>query len=507
MPPGQPKALAHLEKILKTRAYSALRILAKQKNVHVYVVGGAVRDALLGTAPSELDFLVRGMSAQALATYLRRAGQVVLVGKKFGVYKFVPKDVRARHEIDVALPRTEVASGRGGYRDFKVQSDPLLPLEKDLARRDFTINAMAYDIARGTLIDGYGGLVDLRKKLVRTVGAPEKRFAEDYSRMLRAVRFSVQLGFTIEPNTLVAIKRLAPKLSELQRGEAIVARELIGREFGRAFHRDPRRTIELLDETKLLTGILPEVDRLRHIEQYRVYHPEGDVFTHTLKMLAKLPRDASLNLQLAALFHDLGKATRVQIKNLKTRVRVDVKDPKKFFATQYDPGTQQVQHIGHEIDSEKLARAIIKRLVLTQFRDEPEFAFDEKEITHNIREHLLLNITEMRLSKAEPILFYPDGRVRKELLELVKADAMRPDSDRHRRALSVIQKIVRTKKDGDLRAAAPGPLVTGADLIQLGYLPGPFFKKVLATVRQEQLSGKISSKSAAITFIKTRFRR
>jgi tRNA nucleotidyltransferase/poly(A) polymerase len=501
------KRLERLRKTLQKERYKTLRLLAKQKNVEVYVVGGAVRDALLGKQPEELDFLVRGISAQVLFTFLKKAGRVVLVGRTFGVYKFVPKNAEGRHEIDVALPRTETASGRGGYRDFKVQNDPQLPLKKDLARRDFTVNAMAYDIAQESLVDHFGGLVDLRKKIVRTVGLPAQRFTEDYSRMLRAVRFSMQLGFRIEPKTFAAIGRLAPHLNALRNGERVVARELIGREFVRAFHTNPKKTIEILDTTKLLAELLPEVDRLRHIQQYRVYHPEGDVFTHTLTMLAKLPPNASLNVQLAALFHDLGKATRVQVKDLTTHKRTTVVDPKTFFVTDYDPSTQQVQHIGHEMDSEKCAMRIIKRLVLTQFKDDPLYALDEKEIRHNVRQHLLLNISEMRLSKAEPILFYPDGRVRKELLELIKIDAMRPGAQRYHEALKVIQKIVRAKNAAALVARAPIPLITGGDLVRLGYTPGPLFKQILLAVREAQLSKKIDSPAAARVFVKRLFKK
>src|SRR5687768_11711577 len=165
-----------------------------------FLVGGAVRDLIIGRpGKMDLDLVVRNVGLEELSAALVHEGEVNYVGKNFGVLKFRPKG--AGDSIDIAWPRTERAGMSGAYRDFSVQSDPALPIERDLSRRDFAMNAVAYDLVLGTVVDPHGGLADIEARAVRAVGDPSVRFAEDHSRMLRAVRFACQLGFTIEAST------------------------------------------------------------------------------------------------------------------------------------------------------------------------------------------------------------------------------------------------------------------------------------------------------------------
>src|SRR3989339_281163 len=208
------KAIAKMEKwqkgMEKSLEFGFLSdLLEKFPQAEVYLVGGAVRDIILDRETKDFDFVIGNVKADELEKFLAGLGEVNLVGKSFGVFKFVPTGFHVGDNnfeaLDIALPRTEVAGMSGGYKDFEVQSDPSLPIEDDLGRRDFTINALAWDIKNKKLIDEFSGVKDLEQSIIRAIGDPEQRFQEDYTRMLRAVRFSCQLGFKIESKTLKAI--------------------------------------------------------------------------------------------------------------------------------------------------------------------------------------------------------------------------------------------------------------------------------------------------------------
>ncbi|MBI5370002.1 CCA tRNA nucleotidyltransferase [Candidatus Uhrbacteria bacterium] len=212
----------------------------------LYLVGGAVRDILLQRAQTtkDFDFVVRGVSAEIIEAWFAKRGEINLVGKTFGVFKFMPQGLNPAQSsyIDIALPRREQSSAesQGGYKDFDVQTDATLAIEDDLSRRDFTINAMAIDLRTFDLIDPFGGVNDLEAHLIRTVGEAQIRFDEDLSRMLRAIHFAAQLGFTIEPATLEAITRNIARLHDRKdRGDFIVPRETIGEELAKAFFASP----------------------------------------------------------------------------------------------------------------------------------------------------------------------------------------------------------------------------------------------------------------------------
>jgi tRNA nucleotidyltransferase/poly(A) polymerase len=449
--PSQPSevhetSIEALDRELADEKYQAFKDLARQQpDARVFVVGGAVRDGLLNKPAKDIDFLITGVPHDKLENFLGSYGGLNLVGKKFGVYKFRPKGSRV--DVDVALPRTEKASGRGGYRDFEVQYDHRLPVETDLARRDFTINALAYEVGSSKIVDPYAGMRDLQNKVVRAVGSAEERFSEDRTRMLRAVRFAAKLGFEVDPVTERVIQEHAAEINEIRGNERVVPNELIGREFVNSFAADPVQTLELLERTKLLQHVLPELDR------------EGDAFVETKHALTRLKPDASLNLRFSVLFRDLGK------------------------------------------DSVALAQAIMKRLLFSMFATDPRLRIDQADILHNLQHHDLQNIREMPSSKAEKILFYPNGRPRFDLLELARVDHEH-DSTRHADALKRVAQIAAASIEQLEQARAPQPLLRGQDLIEAGFKPGPAFSKMLDEVREQQLSGKLTSKQEAIEFVR-----
>lgn len=305
------------------------RIGQKLPQARIYLVGGIIRDHLLGRPSKDFDFVASRVSAEDLTQTLEALGQVEFVGQHFGVYKFIPAKNTLRQAIDIALPRTEISTGPK-YQDFKVASDPNLPIEDDLSRRDLTINAMAFDLFAGELIDPYGGQKDLRDKIIRVVGSPEKRFTEDYSRILRALRFSAQLNFSFDPASWQAIKKYAPRIikSELTApSRQIVPYEVIGQEFAKAVDANPIKTFDLYDQSGLTDLLLPELAACRGVAQPPEFHGEGDVWVHTRLAVSCLKPVHSLGLKMAVLFHDIGKPpTQKMPAETGTRIRFDEHD-------------------------------------------------------------------------------------------------------------------------------------------------------------------------------------
>jgi tRNA nucleotidyltransferase/poly(A) polymerase len=241
-----------------------------------FLVGGAVRDTLLGRRMRELDFdfVICGMESEPLERWLGEHGTVDFVGRDFGVFKFMPHGFTYEQieYIDIALPRTEAPHKQsvGGYREFTIQSDPFLSIEEDLKRRDFTINAMAFDIRTETLIDPFGGIKDLEQRKIKTVGESKERFNEDLSRVLRAIRFASELHFDIEYETLETIRQKAPEINLTrtinEKTEFVVPRETIGVELSKALNRAPVSGIEWLRRAYLMQVLFPDIQRLIDVD-------------------------------------------------------------------------------------------------------------------------------------------------------------------------------------------------------------------------------------------------
>lgn len=280
------------------------KFIKQQPEAKIYLVGGAVRDILLERNTKDYDFVIAGAPAKEVEEFFSSLGEVNLVGKSFGVFKFVPKGFHVGDDnfeaIDVALPRTEVAGMSGGYKDFEVQSDPDLPIEADLSRRDFTINALAWDLTESKIIDEFDGLADLKNKTLRAIGDPAQRFQEDYTRMLRGIRFACQLDFTLEPATYKTIKDKATKIKT-------IAPERINEEFTKIIMSDnPEKGIRMMQDIGLLQVLIPELSAAFGVTQN--LHHIYDVFEHSVRAVqAGADRGFKLEVRLAALLHDIGK--------------------------------------------------------------------------------------------------------------------------------------------------------------------------------------------------------
>ena len=273
---------------------SASALDALLKRGKVYEVGGAVRDRLMtGRSPQkDRDYLVTGIPYDELTGILKRHGRVDLVGKSFGVIKFT----QLSHTFDITLPRREFSTGVG-HADFEVDFDPALPVEVDLSRRDFTINAMAVDVENETVIDPLGGLKDIERRLLRMTSP--RSFEEDPLRMLRAMQFAARFGFEIEAETLASLKQQAPLISS-------VSAERIQEEMNKLLeHSDkPSHGFRLMQQTGLLDHLFPELALCVGVTQPGPFHTY-DVFEHIMHTLDAAPKN--LRIRLAALFHDITK--------------------------------------------------------------------------------------------------------------------------------------------------------------------------------------------------------
>lgn len=454
------------------------RIVATQRQAEVYLVGGAVRDLLLKRRRGDLDFVVRGVPLTMLQQLLGKHGEVNLVGKTFGVLKFTPRG--SKQELDIALPRTEHAFGTGGTRDVEVQSDATLPLERDLERRDFTVNAMAVDLATGALIDPHGGLNDLAGEQLRAVGDPAERFTEDNSRMLRGLRFAIELGFTIEPKTWRTLKTLVLHLAA-----AVVPRELVSREFLKAFAVDPLKTVDLWDLSGAFRAVMPEVLAMRGCPQHRPFHSEGDVWTH-----------ARLALEMAgsAAFKQFFK----QPPTLETMVAIFLHDVGKPLTTRTPEqhGTDRIRSDGHDVQGARLAHRVLERLRFSSY----EGTVDADRVAWLVEHHMIaLAAREMRLSTLEKY-FITDRKRGDELLKLMLADGLATISNRGRPTIGAFTVLQRRLATISRRPRPVAPLVRGDELMRtLGLKSGPRVGELLDVLRDAQLEGKIKTKAAALT--------
>lgn len=416
-----------------------------------FLVGGCVRDLIRGVTPQDFDIVTSARPEEVQPLFDR----TVPVGARFGVVLVV---VEGR-PYEVAAFRVET-----GYDDGRHPSRvAFATAEEDVRRRDFTVNGLLMDPETGRIIDYIEGRHDIERRLIRTIGVPGERFAEDHLRMLRAVRFTAQLGFTIDPATLDAIRRQA---SSIRRISAERIREELNRILtsGRA-----REGLELLAESGLLAEVLPECLTLRGVGQPPVFHPEGDVWEHTLRMLALLRREeggAGLRLAWAALLHDVGKP-----------------------ATRFEDATG-VHFYGHVRRGEEIAAAILQRL---------RFSREETEtILALIGGHMLfMNVREMRPNRLKRFLRQPDFSLH---LELHRLDCLGSHG-----LLDNYEFCLQKLKEYSEEELRPPPLLTGEDLIGMGYTPGPLFREILCAVEDAQLGGEIADAEAARSLIRKRW--
>ncbi len=409
-----------------------------------YLAGGCVRDRLLGRTPKDYDIATAATPRDTQSIF----PDTVPIGSKFGsVVVLVDGD-----PFEVTTFRFD-----GPYSDGRHPVHVRYGnLEEDVRRRDFTINAMMYDPVDDRVIDLVNGREDLRRSLVRAIGDPHERFAEDRLRMVRAVRLACGLGFAIDGPTLQAIRGQAAAVTQ-------VAWERIGAEITRTLTEGrARRGVELLDETGLLEVILPEVAAMKGCEQTPDYHPEGDVFVHTLTLLEHLDGPTE-TLAYGCLLHDVAKPPCRQ------------------------PAGERVTFHGHPELGAEMAVDILRRLKRSR-------AVAER-VAWLVRYHLrYTQAPNMRLSTLKRFLG-EEGIG--ELLELCRIDALSSNGD-----LGYYDFCQRKLAELGEEEVCPEPLLRGRDLIRLGYVPGPSFSAMLGAVEEAQLEGELRTQAQAVAWVR-----
>ena len=415
-----------------------------------YFAGGCVRDLLRGESPTDFDVATDATAVEVQALFPR----TVPVGAQFGVVLVLIDG----QPIEVASFRAD-AEYRDGRHPTGVR--PATP-EEDARRRDFTVNGMFRDAQSGDVIDVVGGRADLDARVIRAIGDPAARFGEDRLRMLRAVRLAARLDYAIEPATFAAIRTHAAAITQ-------VSWERIGDEIVRILTEGAaQRGFALLDESGLLVHVLPEIALMKGVEQSPDYHPEGDVFTHTLLLLAEL-RQPSVELALAALLHDVAK---------------------RDCAERRPDG--RITFYGHaEIGAEK-AVAICQRLR----RSRETWERVEWLVRHHLR---IAQAPQMRRSTLRRFLAEPHID---ELLELARIDVLASNGN-----LEAYEFCKRAQAAFDDEPIKPPPLLRGRDLLELGYPSGPLFAEILGAVEERQLEGELSTREAALEWVRRTYPR
>ena len=428
-----PDAALHVLKILRAAGHEAL------------LAGGCVRDFLLGHKPKDHDVATSATPDQVVALFPGAR----TVGAHFGV-------VIVRHHeehVEVATFRTD-----GSYKDGRrPQTVSFSTAEEDAKRRDFTINGIFRDPIENRIIDYVGGQEDLRARRLRAIGDPHRRFEEDRLRLLRAVRFAATLDFEIEPATWAAVCAHARSIGD-------VSAERIRDELIRILlHPSRLRGFDLLVDSGLMAGVLPEILDLRGVEQPPQWHPEGDVFVHTRLMLSLLPEQASLPLVLAVLLHDIAKP-----------------------ATFSRDADGRIRFNGHDKRGAEMSEDILRRLKFPNDVIEPVRAMVERHMTFK-------DVQKMRRSTLRRLMARPTFA---DELELHRVDCLGSNGllDNHAFLLA-------KQTEFASEPLLPEWLLTGADLIAAGWQPGPELGRALTAVQNAQLEGLVHSREEALAWL------
>jgi poly(A) polymerase len=469
-----PNAKQHAAEIVST---------LRERGHQAYLAGGCVRDLLLSREPADYDVATDATPQQVMQIF----PQTYAVGEQFGVV-LVPDSsgatsapasgatgapstssgqalARQGTTVEVATFRSDVGYSDGRHPDeVRFTKDP----REDVQRRDFTINGMMLDPATNEVLDFVGGRDDLKAGIIRAIGDPERRFTEDKLRVLRAVRFAARFDYKIDPATMAAIQKLAPKVHQ-------VSCERVREELTKMLTEgQARRAFELLDTTSLLPEVLPEIAAMKGVQQPPQYHPEGDVFVHTLLLLEKLQPNVSgsmsgsvsKTLAWGALLHDVGKPATFRI--APDRIRFD----------------------GHVEVGVKMAAEILRRLRFSNHETDQILALIDNHMRFGA-------VQRMKQSTLKKFLRLPAFE---EHLELHRIDCL--SSHGQLDAYEYTREQMRSMPPEAIR---PTPLITGHDLIDAGYEPGPRFKEVLTAVEDAQLEGRLASREAAMEYVRRQF--
>lgn len=423
-----------------------------------YLVGGCVRDILLGREPADYDVATDATPDRVQQIFPHS----LAVGAQFGVI-IVTEDVRAADspQVEVATFRSDVGYSDGRHPDRVVYATSAA---EDVKRRDFTINALLLNPETKEVLDYVGGREDLRAGIIRAIGRPDERFREDKLRMARAVRFAARFGYGIEAATFAAIAKLAPEIRQ-------VSAERLRDELTKLLTEGAaRRGFELLDETRLLPELLPEVARMKGVDQPPQFHPEGDVWTHTLLMLAELPARCAPTLAWGVLLHDVGKPP--------TFTPPSGPDGRIRFDEHVEVGTRMAEEICRRLrfsndDTNQIASLVANHL---RFKDAPRMK------ASTLKRFVRLDHFE-------------------EHLELHRLDCFSSHG-----VLDNFDFVRRFLAETPPEQVRPPRLLTGEDLKEMGYRPGPLFKTILEAVEEAQLNGKIGSREEAVRLVQDSFR-
>ena len=411
--------------------------------------GGCVRDMVRGLTPKDYDIATDATPETVQKIFPRTHA----VGAHFGVIVVLEDGF----QFEVATFRSDDAYIDGRHPTAVHFSSP----EEDAKRRDFTINGMFFDPEKNEVIDFVGGRADLDAKLVRAIGDPAQRFAEDRLRMLRAVRFATVLDYKIDDATWQALVANAPAINQ-------ISAERIREELVRIFLSPNRvRGWDLLDSSGLMRAILPELDAMKGVLQPEQFHPEGDVFVHTRLMLQSLPEKVSVPLVFAVLFHDIAKPVTATV----------------------DP-TGRIRFNEHDRIGAEMTAAVMRRL---------RFSGAETDATvEMVRQHMVFKDTpKMRVAKLKRFMARPTFE---EELELHRVDC-----EGSHRMLDNYEFLVRKREEFANEPIIPPPLVRGDDLIALGFKPGPKFGEILEAVETRQLEGSFRTREEALDWVKREY--
>jgi len=424
-----------------------------QRHGHqAFLVGGCVRDVLLGREPTDYDVATDAPPNRVMQLFPDSNA----VGAQFGVV-LVTRD---GNKVEVATFRRDMGYSDGRHPDQVIYASKP---EEDVSRRDFTINGLLMRHNSGEVLDFVGGQADLKAGIVRAIGDAGRRFTEDKLRMLRAVRFAARFGYSIEPNTFAAIQQHAPEIHA-------VSAERIQEELSKILTEGAARCgFELLDETGLLREVLPEISDMKGVPQPPEYHPEGDVWIHTRLMLQGLPPGSSRTLAWGVLLHDVGKPRTFRPAALTgDRIRFD----------------------GHVEVGVRMAGEICKRLKFSKD--------DTEQVQALVANHMKFkDVSQMRKSTLKRFVRLPRFD---EHLELHRLDCLA--SHGH---LDVYQMVRNFLAETPLEQVRPTRLLTGDDLNEMGYAPGPEFQTILRALEDSQLEGTLTTKEQAAAFVRENY--
>ncbi len=427
------------------KALDILRTLRAQGH-EAYFVGGSVRDLMLKKNPEDFDIASSATPQQVQKIFKK----TVPVGAQFGVVLVLS----GNEPFEVATFRTDQ-----GYVDGRHPTGVrFTDAREDALRRDFTVNGLFYDPLARKVLDWVDGQKDLRKRLIRAIGDPDRRFNEDKLRMLRAVRFASTLGFKIEPKTFRSIKKHSKKISE-------VSHERIRDELVKMFTGpNPALALDLMDRTGLLKEVLPEVIRMKGVSQPRAFHPEGDVFKHTMLLMKQLKK-APIVLAFGCLLHDIGKPATFQ-------------------------RSDRIRFNGHDRVGARIAENILARL---------RFSNDLKQqIVACVEGHMRFkDVKQMRESTLKK--FMQRGTFQTELKQH-RIDCLASHGDLSN--WHFLRKKVKSLSKEEIK---PAPLLTGHDLLAIGYAEGPKIGQMLRALEEQQLEGNLKTKEEALLWVKKEF--